>query len=122
MKSKTLIKKQLERKTNPELVATIREAVKNEKWVPVAEMLSGASGKQSSVNLDDIENETKTGDTVIVPGKVLSGGDISKKVRIAALGISEKAKEKLKETKSEFVSILEEIKKNPKMEGVKVIR
>ena len=122
MKSKTLIKKQLGRKTNPELVDTIRNSIKNEKWIAVARILSGSSGNQSSVNLDEIEKNTKAGETVVVPGRVLSNGELSKKVRICALGISNKAIEKLKETKSEFVTILDEIKKNPKAEGIKLIR
>ena len=40
---------------------------------------------------------------------------------MCALGFSLAAREKLKKTKSEVVSINEEIKKNPKAEGIRIL-
>lgn len=120
--SKTKIKKQLKRKTNPSIIETIRVANKNKPWFHLAKILSNSSRKYSSINLSDIEKQTTAGDTVVIPGKVLSLGDITKKVRICSLGISSSAKEKLKKTKSESVSIFQEIKTNPKAQGIKVIK
>ena len=120
--SKTKLKKHLRRKTNPSLTMTIFLAKKHKPWLPVAKLLAGSTRKHSSVNLTDIEKQTTTGDTVLIPGKILSKGDITKKVRICALGFSAMAKEKLKKTKSEAVSIMDEIKINPKAEGLKIIR
>lgn len=122
MKSRTKIKSQSSRKTNSELAETIQLALKNKPWNPIAAILSGPTRQYSKINLEKIEKHTKLADTIVIPGKVLSQGNLSKKVRIAALSFSEKAKNKLKESKSEIVSILEEIKKNPKFEGVKIIR
>ena len=122
IKSKTFIDKQTERKTNPELVETIMLAKKNAKWIEVAGILSGPRKFHSALNLDRIDRETKEGDTIVVPGKVLSSGNITKKLRIVALSFSEEARKKLKEYKSEVITINEEIKKNPKMQGVKVLR
>ena len=119
--SKTKIKSRARKKTNPELNQTIALAIKNSAWNPIARTLSGSTRGQKSVNFDSIERETKPGDTVIVVGKVLSKGDLTKKVRIIALSFSQKAREKAKESKSELVTILEEIQKNPKFEGVKII-
>jgi ribosomal protein L18E len=120
--SKTRIKVHLRRKTSPSLVQTIAEAKKNSAWLPVAKILSNSTRKQSKVNLAEIEKSTTTGDTVLILGKVLSLGDMTKKVRICSLGISESALEKLKKTKCEYVSILDEIKINPKFQGVKIIK
>lgn len=120
--SRTTIKRRNSKKTNPELSETIKLAMNNKPWFNVAKAVSVSTQRQSRVNLEEIDKQTKTGETVVVPGKVLSNGNVTKKVRIAALGISEKALEKLKETKSEFVSILDEIKKNPKAEGIKIVR
>lgn len=120
--SKTKIKSRTRKKTNPVLVETISTARKNHGWLPVAKMLASPKALHSSLNLSDIDRQTTPGDTVVIPGKVLSGGNLTKKVRICALSISEKAKEKLKESKSEIVSILEEIHKNPKAQGVKILR
>ncbi len=120
--SKTKLKSRVKKKTNPVLVETLQEAIKHPAWKPVAALISGSTRKYASKNLFEIDKETKTGDTVIVIGKVLSKGELTKKVKIAALSISQKAQEKLKPSKSEAVSILEEINKNPKAEGVKILR
>ena len=74
------------------------------------------------VELQKIDSEAKVGDTVLILGKVLSQGALSKKLVICALSISHAARVKLKESKSEFISIAEEIKKNPKAEGLKVLK
>ena len=122
MVSKTTIKKRSKSKTNPELQETLSLAVKNSEWHPVAKILSSSTRLFSAVNLDKIDKQTKLGDTVVIPGKVLSKGELTKKVRIAALSFSMAVLEKAKKSKSELVSIKEEIKKNPKFEGIKIIR
>ncbi|MBX4212122.1 50S ribosomal protein L18e [Candidatus Pacearchaeota archaeon] len=122
MISRTMIKARMHRKTNPSLAETILMAHKNKGWNEVAKLISTSTRNHSSVNLSDIDKNTKEGDTVIIPGKVLGSGNLTKKVRICSLAISESAKEKLKETKSEYVSIAEEIKINSKAQGIKIIR
>ena len=122
MKSKTTIEKQLQKKTNSELVETIICAKKNKPWLEVASILSGPSRKRVNVNLDQINEGSKEGESVLVPGKVLSQGEISKKIKIIALGFSEKAEEKLLNAKCEVSSILDEIKKNPEAKGFKVLK
>ncbi len=112
----------LKRKTNPELAETISLALKHKSWLKTAYILSGPTRLHSSISLQKIDSEAKIGDTVLILGKVLSQGSLSKKVAICALSISQKAKDKLKESKSEFISIAEEIKKNPKAEGLKVLK
>jgi large subunit ribosomal protein L18e len=121
MKTKTKIEKQLKRKTNTELVDTIIAAKKKPKWVNVAASLSTPSRNRISVNLSDIDKQSKEGEGVVVPGKVLSQGDLTKKIKIVALNFSEKAKEKIKKAGCEGVSILEEIKSNPDFKDIKII-
>jgi ribosomal protein L18E len=58
---------------------------------------------------------------VIVVGRVLGLGDIKKKISISALGFSTQAKEKLKKAGCETKKIKEEIEKNPKLGGVKIL-
>ena len=122
MKTKTKIEKQTKRKTNPELVQTILLAKKSKEWLAIANVLSGSRRNRIDINLEKIDEETKAGDTVVVPGKVLSLGEIDKKIRICALSFSEKAKEKLLSSKCEVVSILDEIKKNPRANGIKILK
>lgn len=122
MKTKTLIETQLRRKNNPELVETIIAAKKKDKWVEVAGILSSPKIKKINVNLDKIDRESKEGETVLVPGKVLSQGELNKKLKIVALNFSEKAKEKITKKKGETLTILEEIKKNPEAKSLRIIK
>jgi len=122
MKSKTLIEKQLKRKTNTELVKTIIATKKNKNWLKIAEILSGPRKNRKNINLEKLNEESADGKTIVIPGKVLSQGGIRKKMKVAALGFSEKAKEKLLKAKCDISDILEEIKKNPEAKGIKILK
>ena len=123
MKSKTKIEKQAQRKNNEDLVETIRAAKKtgSKFWMKVASILSAPRRQKVAVNLNDIDKITKEGDSMVVPGKVLSQGDVSKKIAVVAFAFSDKTKEKLLKTKSQAITIMEEIKKNPKAKGVRIL-
>jgi large subunit ribosomal protein L18e len=123
MKSKTKIEKQTQKKKNPELVETLRAAKKtsSEFWIKIAGILSGPRRKKIELNLDEIDKFSKEGDSILVPGKVLSRGDISKKIAVIALGFSEKAREKILKAKSRTIYMGEEIKKNKTGRGLKVL-
>ncbi|MEK6917483.1 MAG: 50S ribosomal protein L18e [Nanoarchaeota archaeon] len=122
MKSKTKINKQLQRKTNSSLVETVRGAAKNEKWKEVANILSYPRRQRTEVNLDKLSSESKVGEVVIIPGKVLSNGEINKKIKVAAFSFSQKAREKLLSAGCQVLSIEEEIKNNPEAKGVKILK
>ena len=122
MKSKTLIEKQMTRKKSSDVVETIISAKKNENWFEVAEVLSGPRRKRLDINLNDIDAGSEVGDVIVVPGKVLSQGEVTKKIKVVALGFSEVAKEKLLSSKCDVLTILEEIKKNPEAKGIKIFK
>jgi large subunit ribosomal protein L18e len=124
MKSKTLIEKQLKKKNSPELVSTIIDAKKTGEnfWVGIASILCSSSRTRSRINLEKINKETKQGEKVVVPGKILSLGELDKKVTIIALSFSKEAIDKIKKSKSEYKYILEEIKENPKAQGLKILK
>lgn len=121
-KSNTKIKKQTERKTNSELVETIKLANKHSNWKVVAEILSGPRKNRINLNLNELNKKIDENKKVVVIGKVLSQGEIEKKIKIAALGFSEKAKDKLLKAGCEVSLISEEIKKNPEAKDIEVIR
>jgi len=121
MISKTQINKRTKRKTNPYLVDTLFVLKKNKEWFPIAKIISGPSRKHISINLDEIDKQTKVGDTVVIPGKVLSYGNLDKRIRIVALDFSKKVLEKLK-GKVDMATIIEEVNKNPTAKGIKIIR
>ncbi len=115
MISKTKISKRTKKKTNPDLVETL---LKLKKINPeIASILSSPTRKRTEKNLKEI-NQLKS-ETIIVPGKVLSIGNIKKKKKIIALSFSESAKEKLKKARCEISTFKEVLEKNPnkKLEG-----
>jgi len=120
--SKTKLKIRMHKKTNPKLAAAIFLVLKNPAWNKYAKLLSQSTRNHSSINLEEIDKQTSLGDTILVPGKVLSLGEITKKIKICSFGISNEALERLKKTRSEWSSIVDEIKKNPKAEGLKIIK
>ncbi len=122
MKSKTKIDKQLKKKNNPELVETIIAAKKQKGWLEIAAILSGSRRNKIAFNLNEINKKAKDGETIVVPGKILSLGQIDKKIKLVAIDFSEKAKDNLSKAKIETLVILEEIKKNPSAKGVKIIK
>ena len=123
VKSKTLIEKQLKRKNNPKLVETIIASKKKEAWNEVAELLSGPRRKRINLNLNELNGvEAGNKDILVVSGKVLSEGNVDKKLKVVALNFSERAKEKLLKSGCKVSSILEEIKSNPTGRDIKILR
>lgn len=110
MKSKTKIENQLEKKTNPELVETVVLAKKNPAWMTVAHIMTGPRRKLKNYNIGEIDKLKES--TIVVSGKVLGSGEITKKKKIIAFSFSNEAKEKLKKAGCEFSLIKDEIKKN----------
>ncbi|HEB46849.1 MAG TPA: 50S ribosomal protein L18e [Candidatus Pacearchaeota archaeon] len=121
MKSKTKIEKQMQKKNSRELVETIIACKKKIKWLEVAGILSGPRRKSLNLNLGEINEKSEEGDTIVVPGKVLSQGEIDKKIKIIAMKFSEKAREKLLKSKTQVSSIVEEIKKNPEAKAIRIL-
>ncbi|MAE49267.1 hypothetical protein CMI48_00400 [Candidatus Pacearchaeota archaeon] len=119
--SKTQLKSRSRRKTNPYLKETLALALKNDAWHAAARKLSGPTRQQASLNLDQIDAKAKPGDTVLVPGKILSQGSLTKKLALVALSISPAAQAKLSESKSTFHTVKEEITKNEKASGVVIL-
>ena len=121
MKSNTKINEQTRKKTNPELVGAILAAKKNESWKRVAEILSSPRKNKREENLTKINAESKDGDVIVVPGKVLSMGELNKKIKVVALSFSKGAEDKILKANSTISTIVDEIKKNPTAKAVKIL-
>jgi large subunit ribosomal protein L18e len=118
MISKTKINSRMNNKTNPILAETIFLAKKNEQ-LDLARKLAVPTRKRAKMNvglLDEIKE-----DKIIYPGKILGTGEINKKKTIIALSFSEQAIDKLKKAGCEIKTIHEEMIKNPKLTGYKLI-
>lgn len=119
-KSKTKIEQQLKTKNDKELVETVIAAKKNPNWFKVAEILVSPRANHKETNLNELDKFE--GKIVVVCGKVLSQGEISKKIKVVAYKLSEKAKEKLIKSGCEVETILNEIKKNPEAKDVEILK
>ncbi len=120
--SRTTFKERAVRKLSPRMLETMALVRKSPAWAKYLRLLSMPAKLHVSVNLSEIDKITSVGDTILVPGKVLSNGEITRRVRICSFGISQSAREKLKKTKSEWVTIAQEIKANSRAEGLKIVR
>ncbi len=110
---------------NPELKGLIRdlEAPKSSPiYKAVAYELGKPKRKRVSVNLGKISTLAKDGETVIVPGKILSSGVLDKKLTVVAFAYSEAAKGSITKAGGKTMTIRELVEKNPKGTGVSIIK
>ncbi len=90
-------------------------------WKDIAEKLSKPTRQRIEVNLSDIERNVTDGETIIVPGVVLSSGNLTKKINVAAWRFSKVAEQKIKKSNGKIITIEELVKENPKGSNVKII-
>ena len=90
-------------------------------WKDTAEKLSRSTRQRVEVNLSDIERNVADGETVLVPGVVLSSGNLTKKVHVAAWRFSKATEQKIKKANGKIMTIEELVKENPKGSNVKII-
>ena len=109
--------------TNPILIETIEslEEANASFWNDVAQNLGKVNRRRPEVNLSDIERNTSEGDTVVVPGKVLGSGRLSKKVNVAAFKASNNARNQIEES-GDFMFIEDLFEENPEAEGLKMVK
>ena len=119
--------KQINRKSNSELVKTVTELKKASRendaplWRSVAQRLEGPSSNWPSVNISKLEYKVNKNSKVLIPGKLLGSGNISKKMTVSAYSFSETAKSKVEAAGGKCVSYNDFIKTNPKGTDVVVI-
>ena len=106
-----------------QLIQTLKKASSETSvplWKRVAEDLEKPTRNRRIVNIFKIDANVEDGDTVIVPGKVLGEGDLTKKVTVAAFSFSDEARMKI--TKSgKAMTISELLKSNPKAQKVRIL-
>jgi len=86
-------------------------------WRAIAKELEKPVRKKRHVNISKLDDLTKDGENIVVPGKVLGTGELNHKLNLAAFQFSESAKEKLKTT----LTIKDLLKKDPKGKNTRMI-
>jgi len=121
------IRKLMKRKTNPNLIKLIDNLLKASAmnnapiWKDIAERLAKPKRLYAEVNVSKIQRYAKEGEIIIVPGKVLGGGKITKPVTVAALSFSETARKKIIEAGGKCLTIKELLEMNPTGSGVRIM-
>lgn len=114
-------------KQNPELLRTIvalRRAAKAQHapvWASVADRLERARHSAVPVNVGHLDRIAASGETVVVPGKVLADGEIQKAVTVGAFAFSAGAREKIRAVGGSAVSLETLLKSKPDGTGVRLL-
>ncbi|MCL4330522.1 MAG: 50S ribosomal protein L18e [Candidatus Thermoplasmatota archaeon] len=117
-----------ERKTSGPLksiISGLLEVSRNSEapfWRDIAERLVAGRRRYASVDVGKIERLVSDGDTVVVPGSVLAGGYLQKKVTISAFRASPAAIKKIELGGGSFKGLNELARENPKGTNIKIIR
>jgi len=115
------------KKTNPTLLKLVerlkRESFENKApvWRDIADRLLKPRSQWVEVNVSKIERYASENDIIIVPGKLLGAGVISKKVKVAAFNCSDAAKDKIANAGGKSMSIEELLESNPKGSRIRIM-
>jgi large subunit ribosomal protein L18e len=89
-------------------------------WRRISEELSKATRSRREINLSKLEKYLGKDEIALIPGKVLSAGQFTKKNTVAAFRFSDKAREAINKT-GKAISIQQLMKENPKGKKVRII-
>jgi len=121
MSSNRKIERRLKGKKNASLVRTVISSRKQEGWKDIRNKLLVSNRKKKILTLTELNKKSKSGKEFLFIGKVLSQGELEKKIRIVASSFSKVAEKKLLKANCKLSTINEEILKNPKMTGLEII-
>jgi large subunit ribosomal protein L18e len=90
-------------------------------WKAVAEKLRRQTRRRIEVNLWKIEKYSDGVAAVVVPGKVLGEGEITKPIVVAAAGFTRSAKRKIEEAGGKAILLDDYAKINPKGSHTRIV-
>lgn len=89
-------------------------------WKRVVKELEKPARIRRKVNVGEIDKVIKENEIAVIPGKVLGGGDYTKKNIVAAWDFSEKAKEKINK-KGKAIDLRKLLEDNPKGKNARLL-
>ena len=93
----------------------------NKFWNRIVKDLKKPARQKKVVNIYKINKFAREGETIVVAGKVLSVGEINKKIDVAALNFSEEARKKIEEANGKTITLKELFKLNPDGKKVRIL-
>jgi len=115
------------RRKNPELhrvVVELRRAARANAapiWGSVADRLERARHQTTPVNVGHLERLVGADETVVVPGKLLADGPLSKPLTVAAYSYSTGARTKVRAAGGTALTISELLRAKPDGAGVRLL-
>ena len=105
-----------------ELIAELQgKTVESRFWKRIVKDLQKPTRERRTVNIYKIDKFAREGETIIVPGKVLSVGTLNKKVDVAAMNFSDEARNKIISAQGKVLSIKELLTQNPEGKNVRIL-
>ncbi len=114
--------------TNPKLAGTIGflkrkgRQTQTPLWTAAAGYLGKSRRSRIVLNLGQVSRHAREGDTILVPGKVLSSGEPTPKLTIAAFKFSPRALVKMEKAGGRCIPISRLVEENPQATKVKLLR
>ncbi|NVM52977.1 MAG: 50S ribosomal protein L18e [Candidatus Helarchaeota archaeon] len=111
------------RTTDPRRRRLIRalDRTKRRIWKNVSGFLQKSRTNRIIVNLGKINVFSEGKDIILIPGKVLSSGELTHHVTVAAFAFSKKARKKILKAGGESIIIEDLLKRNPTGSKVKLL-
>ncbi len=115
------------RKQNPQLahvLVELRRAARTHRapvWSAVADRLERARHHVDPVNVGQLERLADAEETVVVPGKLLAQGPLSKKLTVAAFSYSAEARTKIHAAGGTALTLSELVQARPDGAGVRIL-
>ena len=122
------MKSQRFNKTDPALIALISDLKAQERdngaaiWRDIAKRLEKPKRNWAETNLSKLDRYANDGETIVIPGKVLAAGSISKKLTVAAWSFSEAAEKAIVDAGGKAIGIRDLMAQNPKGSNVRIMR
>ena len=98
-----------------------RRSTRRPIWGDVAEKLARSRHQHPPVNVGHLDRLVEADQTVVVPGKLLAAGRLSKSITVAAFHYSEEARSKIHSAGGRALSIHELLKAKPDGSGVRLL-
>ena len=114
--------------TNPELASTINYLKQKGRqsqtplWNAVARYLAKSRRSRVTLNLGQVSRHVEEGAVLVVPGKVLSSGEPSRKLTIAAFKFTPETLAKVEKAGGRCIPIQRLVEENPSGKGVRLLR
>lgn len=90
-------------------------------WKDIALRLSRPRRLGAEVNVSKLDRIGKKGEVIVVPGKILGSGSITKALNVAAFKTSKEAKDKIEKAGGRIMAIEELMTENPKGSYVRIV-